>query len=620
MSQGDGLRELELQLRQDGSPLTNHFRQTSMTRGNTPSGAARHFSDYSDEAPTHAPQEGTIWVRDRILEPQSLAYFFACVSGVPLPNGQTTRFPVLSVAELCFLNLPLSEWAPPPYNDSQGSAMDQITSHVGCLENIANFMLATRELRMIKTLVWSGMAPISERRWRELDLDSSDKFHDACQYFCAVIDVFHYLNTPAIKDRLRNAYNAIWDELSLIDYSLNFSRRARAEPELDLAGMWCEFIDALFASMTQHAHDWVTTHIERLRGPVLQRLSDIVKDKPAVTDISGYSQEEMELLNKLHDLMENAAQADTAIFLPMDGYSGCELVNHDDVPLPDATIPYREQPISFSVNKQVRELDYYARLEYLTTYKKWKEFDSIELGSIADRLEAVSKEDSLSANQIIAQHQARMELRGPLKPLTDEQWVLMSKSKGDSNRWGFIAYRMCYDHTNEEWEEFKAKFEADISNWRNEMPDMDDIKERSVVEWKEARELGLPENDVVAVRGHFASLVRLKLIPKHINPLVILAADKAVIDSYLKPTPGQGGFVLAVEAWFDADELGQNHGGLPEYGGMVKILGSVLWDDVSASMLLQARRLDDMWVLAQDHPLELYEGYMPRHAPATEIL
>lgn len=98
---------------------------------------------------------------------------------------------------------------------------------------------------------------------------------------------------------------------------------------------------------------------------------------------------------------------------------------------------------------------------------------------------------------------------------------------------------------------------------------------------------------------------------------VILAADKAVIDSYLNPSPGRGGYVLAIEAGFDPnDEWRKQRNESPGYPGIVKILGSVLWDDVSASMLLQSRRLDDLWVLAMDHPLKLYEGYMPRHAPA----
>uniref|UniRef100_A0A8H7N2V2 Uncharacterized protein n=1 Tax=Bionectria ochroleuca TaxID=29856 RepID=A0A8H7N2V2_BIOOC len=148
------------------------------------------------------------------------------------------------------------------------------------------------------------------------------------------------------------------------------------------------------------------------------------------------------------------------------------------------------------------------------------------------------------------------------------------------------------------------------------MSDMDDIKARSVVEWRDPRTVGLPENDVDAVRKHFTSLEKFDLIPEHVNERVILAADKAVIDSYLKPTPGQGGFVLAIEAWFDPDdEWRKQRNESPGYPGIMKILGSVLWDDVSASMLLQARRLDDLWVLAMDHPLKLYEGYMPRHAP-----
>ncbi|CAG9983123.1 unnamed protein product [Clonostachys byssicola] len=613
MSQGDDLRQLELELRRGGNPLSNYFRHTRMKRGNTPSQATRHVGP-TRRIPVGGRAE--LWIVDRILEPQTLAHFLACVCGSPLPNGQQSKFPVLSVDEAQCITQPLSEWAPPPYDGSQHSVMDKIAICIGSYEDESNLTILSKELRPIKALVWAGMTPISERRWRELDLDSPGNFHNACRYFCAVIDVFHYLNMPAVKPRLRKTYNAIWDQLKIFEYSLNNNRRAKGEPKVNVTGMWYEYIDALFASISQHAHDWVTTHIERLRGPVLQRLNDIVKSKSVLAGEPEFSQEEMDLSNKLHDLVENAAQADTAIFLPMDGYRGCELVSQDNVPLPDAKNPYREQPISFSANKRARELDYYARLKYLTTYQKWKEFDNTELASLVDRLDLVSKGDSLSVNQVIAQHQARMELRGPTKSSFDELWVIESQRQGGNKRWGFLAYRLCYDHTDEEWEEFKAKFESDVSNWRNEMPDMDNIKARSVVEWRDPRTVGLPENDVDAVRKHFASLEQFNLIPEHVNMGVILAADKAVIDSYLKPSPGQGGFVLAIEAGFDPnDEWRKQRNESPGYPGILKILGSVLWDDVSASMLLQARRLDDLWVLAMDHPLKLYEGYMPRHAP-----
>ena len=108
---------------------------------------------------------------------------------------------------------------------------------------------------------------------------------------------------------------------------------------------------------------------------------------------------------------------------------------------------------------------------------------------------------------------------------------------------------------------------------------------------------------------HFNSLRKFNLVPSQTQSEVILAADKAVIDSYLNPTPGQGGFILAIDTDFDPNDVDSHRPDeSPGYKGTLRILSSLLWDDVSALILMQSQHLEDLWPLAMNHPRQVYEG------------
>lgn len=101
---------------------------------------------------------------------------------------------------------------------------------------------------------------------------------------------------------------------------------------------------------------------------------------------------------------------------------------------------------------------------------------------------------------------------------------------------------------------------------------------------------------------------------------IYLAADQSSIDSYLNPIPEQGGFVLAVDVDFDpanqtrADES-------PGYAGTLRILTSLLWDDINPLILLQTQHLEDLSPLAMHHPLRVYSGpVMPAMRQKWEAL
>jgi hypothetical protein len=107
--------------------------------------------------------------------------------------------------------------------------------------------------------------------------------------------------------------------------------------------------------------------------------------------------------------------------------------------------------------------------------------------------------------QVTAQEKARLELRGPSVPLEQQLWAeTANRYLGTPNNfeWGFVAYRLSHDHTDEEWEQFKTKFEADVANWGHELNGVDDLRGRSVVHWRDAKDLDVSDDDVDALRAY----------------------------------------------------------------------------------------------------------------------
>lgn len=378
----------------------------------------------------------------------------------------------------------MSTWAPAPFDKNSQIIMERVMASIGSYEDSSRLVSISKDLHGMKSRIWDGVMPISDRRWAELQLDSPENFHEACQYLCAVTNVFHYLNIPEIKKFLRETYNIIWGYLDTFDKALQAKEATGTEtaPTVSAAALWHEFIKDHYHCVSQRSHQWVTSHIQRLRDPILEQLSnDTLMSSPG-----GMGGAQFGLADKFHDLFENGAQADSAIFIPMDGYKGESLPSQDDVTV-DTSSPYREEPIKFSGNTLSRKADYYCRLKYLTRIESWSGDEAGNNGSAAT-----------VRSQIRAQARTRAELRGDEASMETELWVTYANriiGYHGGLSWGFIAYRTCYDHNDEEWEEFKKKFDQDISNWGSELQGVDDIKRLSKVEWRDAKEI-----DIAALR------------------------------------------------------------------------------------------------------------------------
>lgn len=189
------MMELDMSLTGQGTPLTRPLADAAHRRRNIPTGIEDHLRGAS-----HPKGKPPLWVVDRILEPQMRANFISFLSSGHLPGGRKTSLPRLTAGELLKIVRPFSEWALPPQNHSNRSTVDWMGVRIGSYEDGARLVVISKELHSMKTRVWEGFAPLSERRWKELKLDEPQNFHAACQYLVAVTNVFHYLNHRVVKE------------------------------------------------------------------------------------------------------------------------------------------------------------------------------------------------------------------------------------------------------------------------------------------------------------------------------------------------------------------------------------------------------------------------------------
>ena len=472
-----------LDMTKNGTEYTEMLREAAAARSNRPSGATDHVLNAGLSA---AEQANRLWVADRALKLSALGYFMNyCYNGY-LFSGKKTSLAQLPHEDLDLLGEPLSAWAPAPFDKDSQLTIENIMVAMQGEGGPARTLGISKEMHIMKSRILAGIMPISDRGWNELQLDSVDNFHDACQHLSAVTNTFHYLNLDIVKKPLRETYNLIWDHLDRFDQAL-LARNGSSPTPVKTTDMWHEFVKDHFETVSNRSHQWVRSRLDRLNASIVDKMSNEWLDEPGVT-IDG---EQWRLANLMHDVHDNMAQADSSIFLPMDGYKGEPEPSQDDIE--PNTEAYRQEPISFSANTLARKTDYYQRVKYLVRAQLWENRNGTMIHGIEDM--------TLGANR--AHDQASKELRGEVKLEEQEPWVAHVNHQLDHDvtiTWGYVIYRTCYDHSEEEWETFKERFERDISNWGSGLNHIEKVKEISKVEWRGAKDLCENSSDLGAVK------------------------------------------------------------------------------------------------------------------------
>ncbi|KAM0545760.1 hypothetical protein ACHAPJ_011184 [Fusarium lateritium] len=596
----------DMAMTENGTPATPTLRRARVQRGNTPGDINRLILG------RQPGEKVRLWITDRILEPQTIPHFFEFLMCGNLPGDRKTARPLLTNDEVLSITKPPSEWAPAPFNEKTRSTSEWIGVRIGSYEDSSRLWPIAKELHAMKSRLWEGMPPLSDRRWKDLELDKPENFPTAYRYIVGVIEAFAYLNSPKTKADLRTTYNLIWDHLKEFQDAINAKRRSDATDgvyqRVSVTGLWYQFIRAHYDSMVDSAHHWVIEHVDQLREQVVQELANHYPSEP-----NHFDDKQWELTNKIHDLTENAAQADYTIFLPTDGYKGDSLPAKEHEPFTAAHGGgFRENPIRWSANLSWRASDYGKRLRFLSRKEQYDHYARHEFRILDSSVPVNDPARMLITvlSQIDAQTQTRQELRGYPQPPELDHWIEYAR-RLPNLRLGFVAYRLCHKHDSELWDDFKAKFEADIADWGRGKTGIDDVRQACKIHWIDGRESEIPDGDIEAARKHF----ELELPDLQVHERVFLVVDEATITSYLKPTKDAEKFVLAVDVNYEATD-GKNDES-PGYQGQLRILSSLLWDELGALLIRQGAFLDNLWPMAMSDPESIYRG--PKVTPVLKF-
>lgn len=208
---------------------------------------------------------------DRIFEPQTLAHFLSFLAGGRLPGGAQTALPTLG-EDTILLTEPYSQWSEAPFNRMTQPPIADISARIGSHEDGRRLQVISKELHSMKSRVWEGIVPVSERRWRQKKLDTLENFPAACQLLSSVTNVFHYLNDPRVKNALRVTCNLIHDHLATFELAVNAKRANSSKEPVPVTALWAEFLRAKYSMIENTAHSWVIQRLDAMKAVVLDRI------------------------------------------------------------------------------------------------------------------------------------------------------------------------------------------------------------------------------------------------------------------------------------------------------------------------------------------------------------
>jgi hypothetical protein len=543
---------------------------------------------------------------------------------------------------------PYNDWAPAPYNNNRNRADSAMNQFAMCFTGFADLFnfeaLFSRggftepakidfELEICKQRLWIGMVPLSDRRWAEKKLDSPENIDLAVEYLLTTCDMIHF-NLPGNSRTARQAYNKGYDIFVHFDTVLaaHYATTPRPSPAPRLADLWADFFFTHIKFITNRLHTWAATHLTRITDTLAHRL------QAAPTLPGGNpnhpSPEQAALLQQFERLTVITRRLDYTILFPLVGFKTTlphwrPAASPPIINWPAYLASHGATPLGGNYPPDIvqRDAAYYQRLANLVRRELTCDFDGaperttrVLAGSGAFTREGVA---APMAGVRAAYAQGRRELRGEAEAVQEEMWVgglrRSMESPGEGRppvykRWGFVAYRLWYGHSDEQWAMFLRRFEADVNSWGEGVAGAEAVKEKMEIRWVDGRECGIAEGDVEGARKHFKTLHEDRGAGLDgLNAPAFLVADQHCVDSYIVDfaLPGQTFLDKADMSPFilvGAKEVAGPSREARGFEGTVRVLGSVLLDDVWPCLWWNVVRVEDMWNLATWHPSCVYLG------------
>jgi hypothetical protein len=453
-------------------------------------------------------------VVDYAIPPQTLYQFIDYAFEGNLLGGRQSSLPLLKEEEVELLSVPLAQWAPAPFDELSSTITQRFITLCNREEN---YMNAVAKMFLLKTRIWQGMIPLAGQRWRELRLDDPANWLEAHDFLNQTVQIFEYLWHPSMESRRRKMFNLVSAECAIFQEALNARRHSKKiEGQIDLVRLWREFMQHKFAVMVDRTHAWVISRCHELQDKIKADFENFALQH------ESFPSKAQIFINGCQDLNKLISRADFKIYMSMDGF----LDGFEAAETPGSQNSFWKEAEKFSKWAQgspfiaPREQKYYE----MTEEQSWKWISSLTLTPFSKQFEPENRETLLGVfNE--GRHNRdsiRKEFRSAPSPLGEERWIAILQSRinwsishgGPRNQtWGFVAYRLSYTETTEEWKRFTELLEKDFKNAGEWIDGAEEVKHLAGLQWLDGRELNIPENDVFAAKRYVNSIVdKAKLI------------------------------------------------------------------------------------------------------------
>lgn len=431
---------------------------------------------------------------DPLIEPQTIHHFIELLASGVLPNGKRTDLPLLNRDEIDLFMAPSTQWAPAPFNKSDLPAIYNMMSRILSVESNALCQVGFN-IHTVKNRLWEGLVPVSAERWLEKDLNNPAHFDIAHEYLTSVIAVFEYLNIGPLRNKMRDSFNRMSDDLQDMQDALNARRKAQdpSLPEINLPALWMEFFHAKYEVMTSTSHSWIMARLVEMRERLV---NDLMALSPDDTD----SPEFKKFTERWQALISVGSMADLNIWMFMDGYNGYQP--------PSEVVGGLYQPDlrNIDVNSELNNLMW----ERLTQRIEAQDEAAKVQGPEVKNLEPARRERISVTTEV--QDELRTKIRGasPPQPPSAVPWIqlvlrgqqsVLRQPESERSKYGFglAIYRSAYDMSDEQWETLRRDVEAHLSAWGNGVPGADEVKPLFKLHWFDCKDLGVDTKDPSAV-------------------------------------------------------------------------------------------------------------------------
>ncbi|KAF2675840.1 hypothetical protein K458DRAFT_437681 [Lentithecium fluviatile CBS 122367] len=537
---------------------------------------------------------------DRLLPASTLYLFLDFAFEGNLYSGCKTTLPLVLEEEISLFTKQYAEWAPSPWNRERSSLDARL------LDCPAEFNVSvSRKISHMRARLWEGMVPMSGARWNEKKLDDPLNWQRAFEFLLGIVKTFIWLGDPDISRGIKDNFNYVAGVLKPFEDALN-ARRAQngVTARVEMRALWLEYMTDLFETMVHRTYTW-------LRDRIAETIAKAKAQYDAAADAKGAAncyEEGKKFLECWADLNRVHSYADFAIMMPLDGFAGFPSPNRTYSKVVGSMFPL---PL-----RQDERDEMSLRLEWTRGLRAVEAPDAIRRSR--EDIDAVMQEVKRNDEYL------RRELRGEAKTLGREHWIAILHSRTEwslarggprDQRWGFVVYMLTHTPSESEWETFKVKLYEDFARSGQWVDGFEEVKARMDLQWVDAKEVGIPHDDVDAAKRHFSTFSTSPHCRRRTWKQDFFVIDTPSFISYTSPSTSiqkqpsygdHGGFLTLIDTVSYSSAI--IHQEAPGYQNKLRVLGSLVFDDVYPMVVSLVQRPRQLWPLAMRHPEQVYVG------------